>query len=97
MDLAMDWSIMALLDALATVSLVLDVPEPVNPRRKLLWKLSAIIRRRCENTNELKSNDVFTPTLDRADLGKALRDFKEAPSHPKPVRTCTCAEARFDP
>ena len=63
MDLAM-----ALVDSLAMVKVVLDVPNPVDPGRKFFLKLSAIIRRRWANASGLNTCDIFTPTLDRVDL-----------------------------
>ena len=72
MDLAM-----ALVDSLAMVKVVLDVPNPVDPGRKFFLKLSAIIRGLWANASGLNTCDIFTLTLDRVDLRNGPPRFKE--------------------
>ena len=62
--------LVALLDTQATVNVVLDVPDPVDPGRKFILKLSLTIRRRWASTNGLDIDHIFTPTLEGVDLRK---------------------------
>ena len=63
MDLAV-----ALLSTQATVKLILDVPEPENPGKKFLSKLSTTIRRRWANAVGLDMGDILVPSLEGVDL-----------------------------
>ena len=59
---------MTLLGTQATVKLILDVPEPEDPGKRLLSKLARTIRRRWANTAGLDMANILAPSLEGVDL-----------------------------